>query len=149
MTDPPEIKGEMDMLAQLTGTFDNPEGNASLLINNASVAGVGMDSVTAMLFLKDDNIKLQQLMASKDAYSLKASGDIPLDIFRSKEERRNSNAQMNIVLDLDEARLGILPTMTPLVEWGVGDTKGKIRIAGTLEEPLLFGSIKLLMVLLR
>lgn len=143
MTDPPEIKGEMDMLAQLTGTFDNPEGNASLLINNASVAGVGMDSVTAMLFLKDDNIKLQQLMASKDAYSLKASGDIPLDIFRSKEDRRNSNAQMNIVLDLDEARLGILPTMTPLVEWGVGDTKGKIRIAGTLEEPLLFGSIKI------
>lgn len=142
MKDPPEIKGEMDLLVQLNGTFDNPIGTASILVNNGSVAGVGVDSLTAMFFLKDDNIKLQQLIANKDAYSVKADGDIPLDLFRSKANRRNANAQMNIIMDLDEARLGILPAMTDLVEWGIGDTKGKIRLAGTLEEPLLFGSVK-------
>lgn len=50
---------------------------------------------------------------------------------------------MNIVMDLDKARLGILPALTKMVEWGVGDTQGKIRLAGTLEEPLLFGSVKI------
>ena len=51
---------------------------------------------------------------------------------------------MNIVMDLDNGeRLGILPALTKMVEWGVGDTQGKIRLAGTLEEPLLFGSVKI------
>lgn len=143
MKNPPEIKGETDMLVQVKGSFANPEGTASLEITNGSVAGVSMDSLTALLFLSDDNIKLQQLIATKDAYGVSASGDIPLDLFRSKAERRNPNAQMNIVMDLDKARLGILPALTKMVEWGVGDTQGKVRLAGTLEEPLLFGSIQI------
>lgn len=143
MKNPPEIKGETDMLVQVKGSFANPEGTASLEITNGSVAGVSMDSLTALLSLSDDNIKLQQLIATKDAYGVSASGDIPLDLFRSKAERRNPNAQMNIVMDLDKARLGILPALTKMVEWGVGDTQGKVRLAGTLEEPLLFGSIQI------
>lgn len=143
MKNPPEIKGETDMLVQLKGSFDNPEGTASLEIVNGSVAGVVIDDLTAMLALKDYHINLQQLKATKDAYSVTASGDIPTDLFRTKEERHDKNAQMNIVMDLDNARLGILPALTKMVDWGIGDTQGKIRLAGTLEEPLLFGSVKI------
>lgn len=143
MKNPPEIKGETDMLVQLGGTFANPEGTASLEITNGSVAGVGMDKLTAMLALKDDTIQLQQLMATKDVYGVTASGEVPLDVFRAKEQRKNVNAQMNIVMDLDNARLGILPAMTKMVEWGVGETKGKVRVAGTLDEPLLYGSVQI------
>lgn len=143
MKDPPEIKGEMDMLVQLDGTIDDPRGTGSLEIVNGSIAGVGVDRLVAMLSLADDNIHLQQLLATKDAYGVKAEGDIPLDLFRSREQRRNYNAQMNIIVDLNEARMGILPAMTKLVEWGVGDTQGQVRLAGTLEEPLLFGSLKI------
>ena len=143
MKDPPEIHGEMDMLVQLSGSFDDPNGTGSLEITNGSIAGVGMDKLVAMLSLKDDNIKLHQLLATKDAYGFKASGDIPLDIFRTKESRRNPRSQMNIIMDLNEARLGILPVMTQWVEWGVGDTQGQVRLAGTLEEPLLYGSLKI------
>ena len=131
------------MLVQVHGSFDNPQGTASLEIANGSVAGVSVDELTAMLALADDNIKLQQLIATKDAYGVSAAGDIPLDLFRDKKQRRNPDAQMNIVMDLDKARLGILPALTKMVEWGVGDTQGKIRLAGTLEEPLLFGSVKI------
>lgn len=143
MKDPPEIKGETDMLVQVQGSLDNPQGTASLEITNGSIAGVMMDDLTAMLSLADDNIELQQLIATRDAYGVTAAGDIPLDLFRSKEQRHNSNAQMNVIVDLDQARLGMLPALTKMVEWGVGDTQGKIRLAGTLEEPLLFGSVKI------
>ena len=143
MKDPPEIKGEMDMLVQLGGTLDNPQGTGSLEIIDGSVAGVSLDKLTAALSLQDDVIQLQQLAATKDAYGVKASGDIPLDLFRSREQRHNPQAQMNIVMDLNEARMGILPAMTKMVEWGVGDTQGQVRLAGTLEEPLLFGSLKI------
>ena len=143
MKNPPEIKGQTDMLVQLKGSFDNPEGTASLEISNGSIAGVMLDDLTAMLSLKDYHINLQQLLVTKDAYSVSASGDIPTDLFRAKADRHDPNAQMNIVMDLDNARLGILPAMTKMVEWGVGDTKGKVRLAGTLEEPLLYGSVKI------
>ena len=61
LKNPPEIKGETDMLVQVHGSFDNPQGTASLEIANGSVAGVSVDELTAMLSLADDNIKLQQL----------------------------------------------------------------------------------------
>lgn len=143
MKDPPEIKGETDMLIKVSGTYDNPAGGGYVKIYNGSIAGVELDSLSVDLTLADDNIKLQQLSGIKDAYSVQASGDIPLDVFRSKEQRRNPQAQMNINVDLDQARLGILPAMTNMVEWGEGDTHGKIRIAGTLEEPLLYGDVKI------
>ncbi len=133
MKDPPEIKGEMDMQVQLAGTVAKPSG----------IAGVGVDKLNAELALKNDTIKLEYLVASKDAYSVKASGDIPLDVFRSKEQRRNPRSQMNIIMDLNEARLGILPALSKMVEWGVGETNGAVRLAGTLEEPLLYGSLKI------
>ena len=143
MKDPPEIKGEMDMQVQLAGTVAKPSGKGSLEIINGSVAGVGVDKLNAELALKNDTIKLEYLVASKDAYSVKASGDIPLDVFRSKEQRRNPRSQMNIIMDLNEARLGILPALSKMVEWGVGETNGQVRLAGTLEEPLLYGSLKI------
>ena len=143
MKDPPEIKGEMDMQVQLAGTVAKPSGKGSLEIINGSVAGVGVDKLNAELALKNDTIKLEYLLASKDAYSVKASGDIPLDVFRSKEQRRNPRSQMNIIMDLNEARLGILPALSKMVEWGVGETNGAVRLAGTLEEPLLYGSLKI------
>lgn len=143
MKDPPEIKGEMDMQVQLAGTVAKPSGKCSLEIINGSVAGVGVDKLNAELALKNDTIKLEYLVASKDAYSVKASGDIPLDVFRSKEQRRNPRSQMNIIMDLNEARLGILPALSKMVEWGVGETNGAVRLAGTLEEPLLYGSLKI------
>lgn len=144
MKDPPEIKGEMDMQVQLAGTVEKPSGKGSLEIINGSVAGVGVDKLNAELALKNDTIKLEYLVASKDAYSVKASGDIPLDVFRSKEQRRNPRSQMNIIMDLNEARLGILPALSKMVEWGVGETNGAVRLAGTLEEPLLYGSLKIM-----
>ena len=143
MTDPPEITGLMDLKVQLSGTLDEPYGTAGLHIQDGSVAGVGLDTLDASLTLGGDHIKLEKMTAMKDVYGVQASGLIPLDLFRSRGERRNPEAQMDIDVNLDEARLGILPALTQWVEWGVGDTKGRLKISGTLEEPLLYGGIKI------
>lgn len=143
MHDPPAITGEADMLIQFGGTFDNPSASCSLDVSNGSVAGVSIDKLTALLSMKDDNIELEQFMATKDVYNVKAGGSIPVDLFREREARLNPNAQMKIRIDLNEARLGILPAMTKMVEWATGETKGELLLSGTLEEPLLNGSVKI------
>ena len=58
MKDPPEIKGETDMLVQLSGTFDNPEATASMEIAKGSVAGVGIDKLTALLAVLPGSISV-------------------------------------------------------------------------------------------
>lgn len=45
-------------------------------------------------------------MLNKDIYKASAYGDVPLDLFRSKEQRRDPNAQMNVQLNLDNAQTG-------------------------------------------
>lgn len=107
------------------------------------MAGIGFDDFTAMLSLANDNLKIEQAMLNKDIYKASAYGDVPLDLFRSKEQRRDPNAQMNVQLNLDNARLGILQVISPMVEWGVGETQGQVKLAGTLEEPLVYGAVKI------
>ncbi len=36
---------------------------------------------------------------------------------------------MNVQLNLDNARLGILQVISPMVEWGVGETQGQVKLA--------------------
>lgn len=143
MSDPVEVTGDLNMFVQLHGTLKDPEGNGSVEVKNGSVAGIGFDDFTAMLSLANDNLKIEQAMLNKDIYKASAYGDVPLDLFRSKEQRRDPNAQMNVQLNLDNARLGILQVISPMVEWGVGETQGQVKLAGTLEEPLVYGAVKI------
>lgn len=143
MADPTAVTGDLNMFVQLHGTLKDPEGNGSIEIKNGSVAGIGFDDFTAMLSLANDNLKIEQAMVSKDIYKASAYGDVPLDLFRSREQRRDANAQMNVELNLDNTRLGIFQMISPMVEWGVGETQGQVKLAGTLEEPLVYGAIKI------
>lgn len=140
---PLELGGKINMNVDLRGSLDNPQGTANLEVTDGSVEGIGFDALTAQMSLADDNLKLENALLSKDIYKLTASGDMPLDLLRSQEQRRNPNAAMNIRINLDNARLGLLHLLTPMVEWGVGETLGSVTLSGTLEEPLVYGEIRM------
>jgi translocation and assembly module TamB len=140
MKDPVAMTGTMNMAMQLSGSFDNPVGNASVEIDNGTIANVSLDKAVAMLSLKDDNVKLEQVFLTRTQYKLSAYGNLPVDLFRAAESRHNPNAQMNIKVNLDEAGLGILSAVKG-VDWAVGPTQGSVVISGNLEEPLLNGKI--------
>ncbi len=143
MSDPVAVTGDLNLFVQLQGTLKDPQGNGSVEVKNGSVAGIGFDDFTAMLSLANDNLKIEQAMLSKDIYSASTYGDVPLDLFRSGEQRRDKNAQMNVQLSLDNTRLGILQMISPMVEWGVGETQGQVKLAGTLEAPLIYGAVQI------
>ncbi len=143
MENPPKITGEMDGQIYVNGGLANPSGKAEISINNGSISGVALDNVTASLSMADDNVRLNDLIISKDVYSLQAKGDLPLDLLRAPENRRKKDAQMNVKINIDEARLGMLPVFTDQVEEAQGDVKGSINVAGTLEEPLIYGQAKI------
>ncbi len=138
---PLAVGGKIDMAVDLSGSIENPQGTAKMELTEGSVEGIGFDALTMQMSLANDVLKLDHAQINKDIYKLTASGDMPLDLLRSKEQRRNPAAAMNIKLNLDNARLGLLHLLTPMVEWGVGETLGSVTLSGTLEEPLVYGEV--------
>ena len=140
MQDPPALKGTMNLAIQLEGSLDNPSGNGSLELLGGSLEGGAFDRAIAMLTLQDDHINLEQMLVEEGIYKLTAAGYVPLDLFRSTEQRRDPKAQMNIDVDFNEANLAAF-TAFEQVEWGIGDTEGRLHITGTMENPKLYGNL--------
>ena len=141
MKQPLDIKGLLNMEAGVSGPVEMLKGSAKLELLSGSLMGVEFDRAGTEVVLENDNIYIKELGGTKDAYGLSGSGKIPLDALRSLEERRNPQAEMDISVNLDNTELGIL-TASKAVDWGTGDIKGRLNIAGTLDEPKLFGSLK-------
>lgn len=143
MENPIEFNGKMNFVAQVAGTMENPTANASLEITQGNMAGTSFDTLYGMFNLKDDVYKIDQLFIQKDVYKVSAYGTLPQDLLRAAGDRRNPQSAMDIRVHLDNANLGILPTLTKWVQWSTGNTDGTVKIAGNLENPLFYGSVKI------
>ncbi|MBR5589633.1 MAG: hypothetical protein IKW41_05720, partial [Phascolarctobacterium sp.] len=52
-------------------------------------------------------------------------------------------AQMDIDFDFSNARLAMLPALSRMIELGEGDIHGNLTLAGTLEDPMVFGKLEI------
>ena len=141
MKDPLAIKGALNCSAKLTGSLSEPEAELNAEIAQGELMGVAFDKAVAKAKLLEDNIYIEELAASKAVHGLSAAGKIPMDALRAKDDRKNPEAEMDLTLNLDNARLGLL-TAIKYFEQGDGDIAGEVRVQGTLDEPKLFGSVK-------
>ena len=140
MQKPAAVTGSLNMTAHLEGAMASPKGEGKLELTGGSVAGVSFDRGTAEVLLENDTFTLRRFSAERDIYKLTATGDVPVDLLRSREKRRNPKAQMDIKVDFNQASLAVFGTH-PAIDWAVGDTKGNLNITGTLENPQWFGSL--------
>jgi len=141
MKDPLDIKGSMNFDAALTGPLSEPKAELSAEIVNGSVMGVAFDRAATNVNLLEDNIYIKEILGTKDVYGVSGAGKIPMDALRNKAERKNPQAEMDISLNLEKAELGIL-TAIKKFDWGIGPIDGKLNIRGNLEEPKIFGNLK-------
>ena len=143
MDHPVELEGKMDVALQLKGNLDNPEGNLSLQVSPGSISGVGFDNLYGMVTLRNDMLKLEQVLVQKGEYKISAYGTFPQDLLRREEDRRHPDARMDLSLKLDNANLAILPSFSPVVESADGNLAGGLRVTGTLENYFVDGDVKL------
>ena len=134
------LTGSLNMSAQLEGPWKNLKGNGSAEIVQGSLEEVPFDKASAEFVLENDIITLRQVSAEQDVYKLTAQGRIPVDAFRARENRKNPDAQMDIKVDFNQASLAVFGAH-PKIDWSLGDTKGIVTVAGTLDNPQLFGTL--------
>ena len=140
MQKPLILTGSLNMSAQMEGPWNNLKGNGSAEIVQGSLEEVPFDKVSAEFVLENDTITLRQVSAEQDVYKLTALGRIPVDAFRARENRKNPDAQMDIKVDFNQASLAVFGAH-PRIDWSLGDTKGIVTVAGTLDNPQLFGTL--------
>lgn len=140
LPEPQPLKGTIDFTAQVAGTTQHPQAFVSIEMKNGSWANAEFDSLYALAMLENDIIKLNQIMLIKGPHKASAYGKVPLAALTKKgREEPNSPAGMDIVLQLEQADLSILPLLSQEVAWAVGQTHGKVRIGGNLYQPLIDG----------
>ena len=143
MDNPPEVSGKLNIVAQLKGKLDDPNGNFSLEMKEGSISGMAFDSLYGMVTLRNDMFHLDQFLIQRDVYKVSAYGTFPMDLLRPVAKRKDPKSRMNLEVRLDNGNLAILPTLTKWVQWADGPTSGRVDITGTLEDYNLDGSIDL------
>ena len=136
------LQGNLNFIANITGATKNPKVELSADMTNIIYNGVFLDRAYAMVTMEDKVIKIQQLVGQRGQYKSKIYGDIPLAaLYTSSYLPPGDKSAMDLVVDVNDADLAVLPLMTPLVTEGVGPLKGAVHITGSYTHPEANGTI--------
>jgi translocation and assembly module TamB len=141
MQEPVDFQGKLNFLLQAGGSAQDPEISASVQISPGSVQNISFDDLYGLFNIKDDILTLNQLFVAKGAHKISVYGKAPLDLLRKADQRYNKDSQLDLVVELNESDLSIIPNIfSGQTEWGMGKTEGRVALKGTLEEPRFYGS---------
>ncbi len=138
-----DLKGTLNLDAQLGGTLENPSADVSIDVINGGVGTATFDSLSVLTNLKNGIISVDQALMKKGEYKASAYGVVPLKALQSKPwEMPDNYEQIQLQIGLDHADLSILPLLSDQVDWGMGPLSGRVLITGTLAHPLFNGGIR-------
>lgn len=139
------LLGTLDFEAQFGGTVEAPTADASLTVrsNGRSTA---YDTLSGLFKWRGSVIRVEQLLLQKEqnghAYKASAYGTVPLRALTSRFDEVVSGAdQIDLQLSLEEADLGVLPLISPAIDWALGTTYGSLHVGGTLAAPSFDGAV--------
>lgn len=140
LPNPQPVKGTINFTAQIAGTTQNPQAAVSVEIKQGTWANAEFDSLYALALLENDIVKLNQIMLIKGPHRASAYGTVPLEALSKKgREEPTSPTGMDIIVQLEQADLSILPLLSKDVVSAAGQTHGQVRIGGNLYQPFIFG----------
>ncbi|MBR4152976.1 MAG: translocation/assembly module TamB domain-containing protein [Selenomonadaceae bacterium] len=140
-----DMSGTSNIVAKLKGTVDDPFGEL-LVTATGSVKGSTFDLLHGHFLLKNQRVNVEELTVQRElagkTYGASMEGFVPLKavLARSKENLPD-NEQLNLTVSLDGADLSLLPVMSKMIKFGVGELKGSVKITGTAAHPQFNGQI--------
>ena len=140
-----KLKGTLAMDLQVSGTYQNPEANLSVLLTNGGLRAAAFDKATGLFNLRNGIINVNQCRLEKTVadvpYSINVYGKVPLAALRDNEGADGQD-KLDLTIDVDDADLSMLSALSDQLEWSVGPTDGKIKISGTVAQPAVDGTFR-------
>lgn len=139
------LKGTVDFEAQFGGTAQAPTADASLTLDSGG-ASEAFDTLVGLFKWRGSVLRVEQLLLQKEknghAYRASAYGAVPLKAITSRLGEAVSDFEaIDLQVSLEEADLGLLPFLTPEIDWAMGTTYGSLHIGGTLAAPSCHGAL--------
>ena len=142
------VTGTADVTADFGGYTNNPSADVTVTAKNGGVQGATFDTLDGVFHLKDGLVNVEKFTVQKlvgtNNCSATAKGVVPLRAVTARsDEWLDDQEQIQLTVDLDQADLSLLPTLSKHVDWALGDTDGKLKVHGTLAHPLIDGNVSI------
>jgi hypothetical protein len=142
---PYPLSGTADVQLNGKGNANQPQIEGRVELERGSILGLAFQSGKAAFNWQNDRISFDRLLLNDPGrYTLEGSGDFPL---RRKESKQTLQASLrtpiNFAIRLKDSNLSMLKSLSPEIKEAGGPVDGELTIKGTLDEPLLAGSLRI------
>jgi len=142
-----EIKGLVNFKAEVTGGIDLPNISFSAKIEKGEFQDFIFDNLTFEALYNQDILEVKQFVLDKEGHQIKGNGQVPYKFsFMGKEKITPSLAEIpiNFILTLENTDLSFISMFFKEdIKQIQGLTNAELELSGTLNQPVLNGSITL------
>lgn len=136
------LSGIFNFTANVSGETKDPRVELSASLDNGTYDGVTLDHLYILATMEDRVITINQAMAERGNYRIKAYGTVPLIAFYKRGLLpQGDRSAMDLTIDMSEADMAALPLLTPWVTEASGPAAGKVHIVGTYSNPQTSGEV--------
>lgn len=133
------VGGNLTAALVLNGTRKDPKMNVSIGIENPNYNNYKFDEISLMGIIKDNIIDVQNVLIKRDKYKASMKGTAPLGLITRTHS--SNEVPIDLKLNLDNADMNALALFFTPIQKADGPLKGQLKIAGTWEDPQIFGDI--------
>ncbi|GAH54680.1 unnamed protein product, partial [marine sediment metagenome] len=142
-----EIKGLASFKAEVTGDIDLPNVSFSAKVEKGKFQDFIFDNLTFEALYNQDILEVKQFILDKEGHQIKGKGKIPYEFsFMGREKITPSLAEIPIdfILTLENTDLSFISMFfKEEIKQLQGLTNAELELSGTLNQPILNGSIAL------
>ena len=142
-----EIKGLVNFKAEVTGDIDLPNISFSAKVEKGKFQDFVFDNLTFEALYNQDVLEVKQFVLDKEGHQIRGKGKIPYEFsFMGREKVTPSLADIPIdfILTLENTDLSFISMFFKEdIKQLQGLTNAELKLSGTLNQPILNGSISL------
>ena len=142
-----EIKGLVSFDAEATGKIDLPDISFSAKVEKGKFQDFIFDNLTFEALYNQDILEVKQFILDKEGHQIKGKGKIPYEFSSMGKEKVTSSLTdipIDFVLTLENTDLSFISMFFKEdIKQLQGLTNAELKLSGTLNQPILNGSIVL------
>jgi len=142
-----EIEGLVSFDAEASGNIDSPDISFSAKVEKGKFQDFIFDNLTFEALYNQDILEVKQFVLDKEGYQIKGMGKIPYDFSSMGKEKVASSLTdipIDFVLTLENTDLSFVSMFFKEdIKQLQGSTNAELKLAGTLNQPILNGNIAL------
>lgn len=136
---PIDVGGDINAVADLSGTLDNPTVEGEISIANATLSQEPLDSAQVMFGYADARLEFDGAVAVEEPNSLMLSGNIPY-AFPFMAVQPDSE-EIRVAANVSDEGLVLIDILSQgQLSWEDGSGDVDLTVQGTLDQPLIRGT---------